>query len=428
MKSTHFGPNFTWRLVAIVALAAAALPGSKLNASNAESVIYNFATAAEGIQPHGTLIADKSGNLYGTTTYGGSFGNGATLGNGVVFELTSTGTDWTETVLYEFQGGSNDGANPFSALTMDTAGNLYGTTDFGGYQNCTGGCGTVFELSPPGIAGGAWTESVLHSFSGGSDGQGPRCTLALDNAGNLYGTTGGGGAAFGVVFELSPPIGGGEWTETILHVFQGGSDGEYPESVVFGKGGALYGAARSGGEANAGMIYEMVPQAGKWVYHALYSFTGGADGLYPEGGLIADKAGDLYGTTNAGGANVLGNVFKVTLPTSGSPLTETVLYSFPGGTSGSFPTAALVFDKAGNLYGTTSGGDEGPVYPGTVFQLIPPSGGTGAWNQTILLLFNEPKGGTNPFAGLVFGKGGSLYGTTPTGGAIGAGVVFRVAP
>lgn len=422
MKRTKFVPTPLRAAAFVIALAASTFTGSALNASTAKDIIYNFDNAtSEGLKPYGTLIADKSGNLYGTTAYGG------TAGNGVVFELTPTGSNWTETVLYNFQGGSNDGASPFWALTMDSAGNLFGVTELGGYQNCFDGCGTVFELSPPSAQGGSWTETLLHSFSNGSDGADPAGSLALDQAGNLYGTTGSGGAAFGTVFELSPPSGGGEWAETILHIFQGGADGEYPESVVFGRDGALYGAAREGGESNAGMIYELRPQGGGWVYHALYSFTGGMDGLYPTGGLTVGRDGNLYGTTNVGGVGV-GNVFRLTLPSSGSALEESVLYSFPGGSGGSYPTSGLVFDDSENLYGTTSGGNSGPVYPGTVFQLIPPAEPGGPWVQTVLLLFDSPKGGTNPFGGVVFGKGGALYGTTPTGGAIGAGVVFRVAP
>lgn len=226
-----------------VMLATILLAGSAVVASATTNIIYNFQSGTGGQAPYSNLIADKSGNLCGTTVDGGASSG---LGVGVVFELSPVDGNWSETVLYAFQGGG-DGANPWSGLLLDTSGNLYGTTaGGGGATTCEGGCGTVFELSPPAISGEAWTETVLYRFQGGSDGSGPwYASLIFDKAGNLYGTTRFGGAStssLGTVFELSPPTGGGNsWTETILHSFTGSGDGASPLSgLLLGKGGILY--------------------------------------------------------------------------------------------------------------------------------------------------------------------------------------------
>jgi len=417
----------SWLLVIAATILFA---GSAVMAGATTNIIYNFTGGTDGGAAYSGLIADKSGNLYGATVGGGATSG---LGLGVVFELSPAGAGWTETVLYAFQGGS-DGQNPWSGLVMDGAGNLYGATaGGGGSSNCTDACGTVFELSPPSTQGGTWTETVLYRFQGGSgDGSWPSSTLVFDKTGNLYGTTryGGSTSGYGTVFELSPSAGGGEWTETILHSFQG-LDGEFPQvGLVFGKGGALYGTASTGGSrsALAGSIYELVLKGGTWVFHALYAFEGGSDGQGPESQLVVDKLGNLYGTTVGGGSLGFGTVFEVTLPQSGSPLTHTVLYSFQGSADGAYPIGALVFDKSGNLYGTTNGGEGGPQFGGTVYQLAPPGAPGGSWTETVLHLFEGGPQGANPNAGLVFGKAGSLYGTTPSGGADGVGTVFKTVP
>jgi hypothetical protein len=408
--------------VTIAVMAAALmLTGASLYASTDENAIYTF-NNTNGSQPYGQLIADGLGNLYGTTTYGGTFSAG------VVFQMSATGSHWTENLLYSFQGGSNDGSHPFSGLVMDAAGNLYGTTQTGGsFQNCSGGCGTVYELLPPSTPEGAWTETVLHNFSG-SDGDSPMAGLVIDDSGNLYGTTHNAAGFNGTVFELSPPGGGNGWTLTTLHTFVGVKDGANPfGGLVLGKDNALFGATSYGGEARLGMIYELKLQEGSWKYSALYSFNGGVDGANPLSTLVLDKIGNLYGTTTGGGLG-FGTVFEVTLPTLGSPLKETVLYSFHGAATGAYPVSGLVFDKSGNLFGTTSGGLEGPLYPGTVFELIPPTEPDGVWTETGLHVFANRGGGANPYAGLVFGKGGWLYGATIVGGTEDAGVLFRVEP
>jgi uncharacterized repeat protein (TIGR03803 family) len=332
-------------------------------------VLYNFTGGADGSQPDAGLVQDAAGNLYGTTSQGG------TSGAGVVFKVTPTGTAM---VLYSFTGPP-DGSAPGAGLVRDLAGNLYGTTQIGGSSTaCTqDGCGTVFELSSTG------TETVLHSFVGDpTDGWQPLAGLVRDVAGNLYGTaslggTGscqGGACSFpGVVFKLSP-----SGTETVLYNFKGGADGGFPAAgLIQDSAGNLYGTTYAGGGAsNAGVVFELIrcdSQPSGYEFKVLYSFTGGADGSQPQAGLVRDGAGNLYGTTVSGGASGVGVVFKLT-PTG----TYTVLHSFTGGADGGYPLAGLIRDGAGNLYGTTNLGGLGVCKVngeskgcGVVFRLAP---------------------------------------------------------
>ena len=278
--------------------------------------------AANGGYPEAGLISDSQGNLYGTTNRGGA------SNAGTVFELTPpaiAGGAWTETVLHAFTGGS-DGGNPEAGLIADSQGNLYGTT----YQGGASGYGTVFELTPPAIAGGAWTETVLHAFAAGSDGAFPAAGLIADSKGNLYGTTIGGGgsnAGAGTVFELMPPaIAGGAWTETVRHAFTAGGDGGYPAAgLIADSKGNLYGTTTGGGGSGygPGTVFELTPPANNfevWREAVLYAFTGGSDGGNPAGALIVDSNGNLYGTTYIGGASGHGTVFELTGTGSLPPL------------------------------------------------------------------------------------------------------------
>ncbi|MFI5115931.1 MAG: choice-of-anchor tandem repeat GloVer-containing protein, partial [Terriglobales bacterium] len=271
--------------------------------------------------------------------------------------VTGIGAAAQEKVLYTFQGGTGDGAFPQAGLIFDTAGNLYGTTSLGGAY----GFGTVFELTP--TAGGTWTEKVLYSFKNdGTDGSNPKAGVIFDAAGNLYGTTSLGGAGVcqgagcGTVFELTPAA-GGTWTEKVLHSFGGATDGVIPEAgLIFDAAGNLYGTTGYGGPYNWGTVFELTPAAGgTWTENVLYSFQGGADGAGPAAGLVFDAAGNLYGTTEVGGAGVCqgngcGTVFELT-PAAGGTWTENVLYRFQSGADGANPYDALIFDAAGNLYG-----------------------------------------------------------------------------
>ena len=428
-----------------------------------ENVLYTFTGGSDGGQPYAGLISDAKGNLYGTAEYGGNetacpagvLVSGA--GCGVVFELSppSSGNGpWTETVLYSFTGGS-DGAYPKAGLIFDQAGNLYGTTTDGGGSSAacgTFGCGIVFELSP--VAGGGRTESIIYRFQGGSDGAGPQAGLIFDSKGNLYGTTSGGGAdGSGTVFVLSPPSSGsGQWIETVLYSFTGGSDGANPEAgLIFDQSGNLYGTTSSGGTANAGCAYivgqcgsvfELAPQSnGGWIENTLYSFQGNADSDTPLGEVIIDTSGNLYGTTSGDCAACFGTAFELA-PSSGGTWTETSIYTFQGVlANGWTPEAGLVFDHSGNLYGTTafggsSGGSENcigngtmgvPNGCGTVFELSPSS--TGAWAERVLYSFQGYADGGYPEAGLILDSQGNLYGTTTSAGANnGSGVVFELIP
>jgi len=393
--------------------------------------LHSFTGGSDGEGPVSTLAVDRVGNLYGTTGGGG----GATaceLGCGTVFMLAVPATQngaWKETVLYSFTGGS-DGAGPAAGLIFDRAGNLYGTTAVGGDGPCNegvGGCGVVFELSPPAAPGGAWTEAVLHSFSG-SDGSGPIARLTLDQAGNLYGTTNGGGsgsgcsAGCGVVFELVAPASqGGAWTYSVLHNFsQDGSDGFLPYGdLVLDPAGNLYGTTIAGGTGNAGgTVFEL--EALTWAENILYTFPSGHSG--PAAGVIFDQVGNLYGTTEGGGASGQGSVFKLTR--SGSAWTETVL--FDGRAHAATFLGDLIFDQSGkNLYGTAEGFGGGA---GALFRLQ-----NGAnWKEAEIDLFIGTGPGF-PRGGLVFGKLGALYGTSSAGGTsqncrFGCGTVFGILP
>lgn len=393
----------------VVAAALTTLP----SAAQTETLLHNFASS-DGAEPAASLIMDSEGNFYGTTTAGGS------AGNGTVFELSQSGGNWTEQVLYSFTG--SDGAEPAAGLIMDSAGNLYGTTVAGG-TGCYGyGCGVVFELSPSN--GGEWTEQVLYKFTGGSDGRAASASLIMDGTGNLYGTTLYGGAGCnvlgcGVVFELSPSN-SGEWTEEVLHGFTGGDGANPYAGLIMDAGGNLYGTTEAGGSAGLGTVFKLSQSGGNWIEQVLYSFEGNP-GATPYGSLIMDGAGNLYGTTAGESSQAQGTVFQ--LSQSNGNWTMHVLHTFTGEEGdGAEPFAGLIMDSAGNLYGTTNmGGYSGN---GTVFKLFQ-SGGS--WLEQILHLFIGSDG-AKPYAGLIMDRAGNLYGTTEFGGSSGQGTIFRVGP
>jgi uncharacterized repeat protein (TIGR03803 family) len=301
-----------------------------------------------------------------------------------------------ETVLYSFTGGA-DGGDPYAGVIRDSAGDLYGTTFGGG----AAGAGVVYKLDP------ADHETVLYSFTGGADGGNPYAGVIPDSAGNLYGTTYGGGTMWGVVYKLDR---GGH--ETVLYTFGGGADGGNPYAgVIPDSAGNLYGTTY-GGAAGAGVVFKVNTASQETV---LYSFTGGADGWAPNAGVISDSAGNLYGTTVNGGTAGRGVVYK--LDTAGQ---ETVLYSFRGGADGAFPFAGVIRDSAGNLYGTTYVG--GTRDWGVVYKLDT------AGQETVLYRFTGGADGGNPWAGVIRDSAGNLYGTTAGGGKRGGGVVFKLKP
>lgn len=377
--------------------------------------VYNFTGGNDGGDPSTPLTFDNAGNAYGTTPAGGDFDFGT------VFMLAPSGQ---ETVLYSFTGGG-DGLDSHGGVILDKAGNLYGTTAAGGFGGfCSGnGCGVVFELSP---VDGGWAETTLYSFKGLNDGFGPGSELVFDNAGNLYGTTPDGGAhSNGVVFELSPTA--HSWHYKVIHAFTGGKDGAVGSlgSLAIDGSGNLYGVTELGGTSGAGAVYKLSPTpGGNWKTTVLYDFKGTPDAANPYGGLIFDKAGNLYGTTYFGGATGMGAVFQLTLGPNGM-WQENVLYSFAGGTDGSLPTSTLVFNAAGSLYGTTSTGGRPSCDCGTVFKLTL---ARGSWNEKIVHLFGVGRDGASPIYGLTLDQAGNLYGTTPVGGSEGQGTVFRFTP
>jgi uncharacterized repeat protein (TIGR03803 family) len=388
-------------------------------AGDNEKVVYNFTGGNDGGKPAAQLVFDRAGNLYGTTVVGGLYDCGT------VFELTFSGGKWQETVLYSFDC-FDGGKNPYGGVTFDNAGNLYGTTVAGGSGGqCAGdGCGVVYKLSP---AGGTWSETVLYNFTGGDDGFGPGGAVVFDQEGNLYGTAPDGGAfSQGVVYQLSPN--NGQWKQTVIHPFTGGDDGGVGSlgALLVDAAGNLYGVTETGGKYGAGVAFKLSSARGTWKYATLYPFQGLPDAGFPYGGLIADAHGRLYGTTYFGGANGVGSVFQVAPgPNALAGWKDSVLYSFQGGTDASFPTSTLVFDAAGNLYGTSSTGGNPSCDCGTIFKLMPSSGG---WSESVLHNFGSSGDGSYPNYGLTPDSMGNYFGVTPAGGLYGQGVVFEITP
>jgi hypothetical protein len=430
-----------------------------------EKVLYSFQGLPDGSVPAGGVVFDTHGNLYGATTEGGANSCPGIAQCGTVYQLTppaTKGDAWTETVLYIFLGKNhNDGNTPAGGVRMDAAGNLYGTTAYGGGGGCillgtNVGCGTVYELSPPTQKGGAWRETVLYSFKGDTDGQLPVGDLAFDKQGNLYGATQYGGGygscnpSFyqhcGTIFELSPPkTKSGKWTEKVLHGFKGGMDGANPNGgLVFDGTGAIYGTTSAGGNTNCtgagfvgcGTVFELasvIARGGPYDEKILRRFLNyPTDGARPLAGLTFDGNGCLYGTTADGGAYEEGTAFKLAPPRrADSPWIETLLHQFTSGTDGSLPSAALVLSFDGAIYGTASGG--GRVGGGTVFQFRHPS--QDDWVFGTLYTFLGSPDGSYPESSLIFDKAGNLYGTTQQSGNTGqncghdgCGTVFEARP
>jgi uncharacterized repeat protein (TIGR03803 family) len=418
-------------LAMVFALAIVATPAVQ---AQTYKVIYNFTGGADGGSPWAGLTIDAAGDLYGTTIGGGA-GN-----SGTVFELTDSGSGWSLATLYSFQGG-DDGAGPQGRVAIAQDGSLYGTTAGAGFGCTFHGCGTVFHLTPPqaDAASVPWNETVLHRFTGTIDGGNPQGDLTFDAAGNIYGTTMFGGClpsfcgweygGYGVVYKLTTSAAG--WTETVLHAFQWNEDGGYPlGGVVFDGAGNLYGVVEGGHPY--GLVYQLSPSGSGWTKQTLYEFPGGGHGADPYGGLIRDPSGNLYGTTQYSAPYGTGTIFELT-PSNGGWAFNTLYVLPPCGFlvssyCGEGPMDKLMMDAAGNLYGTTREG--GAIAYGSVFKLTPSNGG---WTYTTLHDFNGDDGRV-PVSSLVFDANGNLYGTTAAGGsggdcpAWGCGVVFEITP
>jgi uncharacterized repeat protein (TIGR03803 family) len=394
-----------------------------------EKVIYSFGAAGfqDGQFPQSGLVRDSAGNLYGTTSSGGShYGTG-----GTVFRLSKRANgQFAETILHNFDELGGDGYRPLAAVTLDSAGNIYGTTAYGGAY----GWGIAYELSPN--PGGGWREKLLHSFGHGSDGVIPfdGDGLVFDVSGNLFGVTDAGGLyGLGTVFELSLNA-NGAWAERIIYNFGNGTDLSVPSGLTLGSSGNLYGSATGGGSLGGGGIYKLTNTGGGWSEEILYNFANnGVDGYVPNYGLVFDSSGNLYGTTAYGGTGNPDNcgsqqglgcgiVFELTPAVSGA-WTETILHNFTGRPSdASYPLSGPAFDAFGNLYGTSWAGGFGNQ--GTAYELSPQSGGT--WTETIV--HNFGKNGTQPYGNLLFDPSGNIYGTLSNGGAFVSGAVFEITP
>jgi uncharacterized repeat protein (TIGR03803 family) len=306
--------------------------------------------------PIAGLAIDSSGNLYGTAADGGSLN--CALGCGTVFRLShGSGENWNFSVLHTFLGG-NDGIYPWAGVVLDSAGNVFGTTQEGGSFCPNGGCGIVFELTP--TAHGEWTPALLYSFTGSADGGFPQVgTIAMDSSGNLYGATFEGGAnTRGVVYQLSPRS-SGPWKQTVLYNILS-SDSSISSALILDNSGNLYGGTYSGGTLGYGTIFELSPAGGMWTKKTLYNFTGGADSGGPYGGVIFDPAGNLFGATTE---------TAYELSPVGGGWQETTIFTFSDAVP---PSVSLIIDPSGNLYGTTPSGNfsgENPI--STVFELKP---------------------------------------------------------
>jgi len=335
---------------------------------------------------------------------------------------------YAESVLYNFDANGNDEAFPWGNLVSDASGNLYGATEQGG----AAGYGSIFEASPTSTG---WNVTELYSFTLLNDGGFPKSGVITDAAGNLYGTTYGGGSAnYGTAWELSPSS-GGTWTLTTLHTFLGSPDaGHSLSGLVFDKSGNLYGAAPQGGVEGGGAIFELTPSSGGWTEQVIYSFTAGADGASPSSSLVIDAAGNLYGTAQSAGNNSAplcvklrgcGTVFRLS---PGIAWKFTTLLEF-NGTRGAFPYAGVILDAAGNLYGTTFEGgscNRNSYGCGTVFELTPTP--RGPWKQTVLHVFKGFSDGEEPFTNLTFDSTGNLFGTSFGGSSLSRGAVFELNP
>jgi uncharacterized repeat protein (TIGR03803 family) len=397
------------------------------------NVLYRF-SGPDGSRPDAGVTRDAAGNLYGTAFVGGS-------GYGTAFVLKHKGSAYVFDLLYTFTGGA-DGANPLSRVVFGPQGLLYGSASAGGITTCQfqglTGCGTLFTLRPPvtfcRTVRCPWTETVIHSFSGGVDGWQPNDDLIFDTAGNMYGIASDGGLygncngfpGCGVAFKFTRS--GNSWNESVLWNFGQGIDGVIPiGGLVFDTSGNLYGETYAGGASGFGTVYRLTPSGSGWMENILNSFTDGADGSGPTAGAMVDGAGNVYATTHIGGAGGGGTPVKLT-PSNGG-WTYSLMASFTGTFGPRF--GHLAMDQAGNLYGTTQ--NDGAFGYGSVFKLVPTGGG---YTYVSLYDFTGGSDGAQPKGNLTFDSTGNIYGTTAEGGNLtstcnngaGCGVVWELTP
>ncbi len=414
----------------------------------AELTLYRFQGAPDAANVRGTLVADDTGSLYGTSIQGGGYGGGMCFNGacGAVFKLAPGASGYEESVIYSFRGDA-DGWRPDGNLVVARAGLLYGVTVDGGASGGQG-YGTIFSLTP-GPTG--YVHRVVHRFAGGTDGIAPLAGLIPGGRGVFFGTTANGGSAAcpggcGTVFRFSRV--GRRYVETVLYAFHAGTDGSHPEAGLrVDRAGNLYGTTYNGGgsaqcNGGCGTVFRLTPSRGGYDENVLYAFAGAADGAYPQASLIADAHGDMYGTTFEGGGTVCnfgtgcGTVFELTPRRAG--YAESLIYRFalPSDTNDGYnPVAELVQDASGSLYGTTLGGGSADYSGyGTVFRLTP-SGQT--FTETVLHRFSGGSDGQYPYTGLWLQQhqaGIRLFGTTSRAGdpegcsGAGCGTIFEVMP
>lgn len=398
------------------------------------TVLLSFAAASilatDAFAGTETVLYAFHGGTDGATPYAvptlGTDGNlygttlyGGTAGYGIVYELVKSGNGWSEHVLHSFAGGS-DGETPYGGVVLDSKGDIYGGTRSGGSSNC----GAVYELRPG--RHGKWAEKILYNFAGNQDCEGgPGGALTLDSKGNLYGGTlgdspCGGYYYYGTVFELRRTRSG--WKEHDLHDFCG-NDGDGPTygQLVFDPAGNLYGTSGFGGSGGLGVVFELSPQAyHQWAFTAIHSFTSDEGGV-ADGGLMIDGSGNLYGATADGGSEGNGAVYEFA-PQGGGVWNQSTPHIFGGAPDGVLPFQNPVTDAQGNLFGTTySGGNIAQCYDacGTIYELVPQEGG--GWSESVVYDFGVQANGTDgyqPVAGLIRDSSGNFYGTTTKGGAV----------
>jgi uncharacterized repeat protein (TIGR03803 family) len=406
-------------------------------AAQAINVLYSFGSVISTnlLYPNAALIADSAGNFYSIASSGGNSLEGG------LFELSPPavlGGPWTYSPIYEFAAQSG-GYQPIGDPVMDANGAIYGVTQYGG-ESTSGGYGVVYQLAPPAVSGGAWTENVLYTFTNGNDGGYPKAGLVFDKKGNLYGTTSmAGSLSGGVVFELSPPaVSGGTWSYNVLFSFDatkkspGGCQPEAGLLTTFN--GGLYGSTNGCGTNGGGVAFLLTPPAsgeGAWTETVLHTFgfvTGKGDGAQPFEKMVAGPNGVLFGVTAVGGTSGYGTVYELVPPaTKGNAWTESILYSFATTSGGIYPSSGVSLTASGVLYGALGGQITGGA--GAIYKLAPPAVSGDPWTETALEVFtsNAGPGPGEPQGGLLLRKG-ALYGTSYFGGANGSGTVYKLIP
>lgn len=411
-KCSTFGRSIPVTLFAVMIIFVSLAGLSEPAQCQHYKVIYNFTgNGSDGESPYSGPMLDVSGNLYGTTYAGGTFGAGS------VYRLSPHGSSWTYSPLYSFRAGM-DGTGPgFGTLAFGPGHVLYGTTEGGGVF------GTAFAVGqvPHGCSGlqCSWHETIVHTFGNGTDGWEPIGGVAFDTAGNFYGTTLlGGDYENGTVYEVTGS--GQNRNQSVLYSFGGSStDAINPVAALsLDSEGNLYGTAPAGGAYGYGAVFKLSRSGSGWTETVLYNFQGLNDGQNPVGGLVLDQAGDLYGGTFLGGANGGGTVYELSPSIAG--WTFTTIYSFSGYGG---PYSKLIFDAKGNLFGITN--SDGPNSLGSIFKLTPAGG---QWTFSDLYDFVGGNSGRTPYGSLAVDSKGNIFGTASEGGASNDGVIFEVTP